>query len=75
MSYSDEEKREVLRAVAADLRGPDASSEAEKLAATVMRVSDLYDESADTDARDVYLNMRTIMQIAARGGRSPESNQ
>jgi len=75
MSSSDEEKREVLRAVAADLRGPDASTEAEKLAATVMRVSDLYDESAATSARDIYLNMRTIVQISEQGGRSPESNQ
>jgi len=71
MAYTDEEKRDVLRAVAADLRGPDASTEAEKLAATVMRVSDCYDPEEDTSPRDVYRNMRTIMEIAERGGRDP----
>ncbi|MFB6081725.1 MAG: hypothetical protein ABEJ67_02780 [Halanaeroarchaeum sp.] len=72
MPYTDDQKRDVLRAVAADLRGPDASTEAEKLAATVMRVSDLYDESESTSARDIYLNMRTIMEVAERGGRDPD---
>lgn len=71
MTYTDEEKREVLRAVAADLRGPDASSEAERLGATIMRTSDLYDESAETSPEDIYHNMRTILQIAELGGRNP----
>ncbi|MFB6069994.1 MAG: hypothetical protein ABEJ76_03145 [Halanaeroarchaeum sp.] len=72
MAPTDEEKRDVLRTVAADLRGPDATPESEKLAATVMRISDLYDEGEATSPRDVYLNMRTIMSIAEQGGRDPE---
>ncbi|MFB6124428.1 MAG: hypothetical protein ABEJ59_00530 [Halanaeroarchaeum sp.] len=73
MTLTDEEKRDALRAVAADLRGPDASTEAEKLSATVMRVADLYDEAESTSPRDIYLNMRTIMEIAERGGRDPDA--
>lgn len=66
--YPDEEKRRVLRAVAADLRGPEASAEAERIAATVQRVSDLYDPAEETSPRDIYLNMRTIFRIAEKGG-------
>ena len=69
MSSSDAEKRDVLREVAADIRGPDASTEAEKLAATVMRVSDLYEEGTETTTTEIYQNMRTIMQISEQGGR------
>lgn len=47
MGYSAAEKRAVLRAVAADLRGPGADSEAEQLAATLQRVSDLYDPAEE----------------------------
>jgi hypothetical protein len=69
MSDTDEAKRDVLREVAADLRGPDANTEAEKLAATVMRVSDLYDEETETTPTEIYQNMRTIMEISEHGGR------
>ena len=69
MPTTDEEKRDVLREVAADLRGQDASTEAEKLAATVMRVSDLYEEGTETTTTEIYQNMRTIMQISEQGGR------
>lgn len=65
----DDRKREVLRAVAADLRGPDASVEAERLAAIIMRTSDLYDESIETSPVEVYNNMRTILQVVEQGGR------
>ena len=65
---ADEEKRAVLRAVAADLRGEDASPEAERLAATVQRVSDLYDPAEETSPKEIYLNMRTIFQISEQGG-------
>ncbi|MFW5919826.1 MAG: hypothetical protein ACOCSF_06505 [Halanaeroarchaeum sp.] len=71
MTSTDEEKRDVLREVAADLRGSDASSEAEKLAATLVRVSDLYDDGPETSPVEIYQNMRTIMQIAEQGGRDP----
>lgn len=67
-SYSAKEKREVLRAVATDLRGPEASDESERIAATVQRVSDLYDPVEETDPRDIYLNMRNIFRIAESDG-------
>lgn len=65
---SDDAKREVLRAVAAELRGPDASPEAERIAATVQRVSDLYDPAEDTSPEAIYRNMRTIFQVVEQGG-------
>ncbi|MFB6093416.1 MAG: hypothetical protein ABEJ77_00545 [Halanaeroarchaeum sp.] len=65
----DERKRTVLREVAADLRGPDASSASEKLAATIVRASDLYDPAADTSPEEIYRNMRVIFEIEERGGR------
>jgi len=68
MPYSDEEKRAVLRAVAAELRGPEASPESERVAATVQRVSDLYEPEADTAPEDIYRNMRTIFRVVERGG-------
>lgn len=69
MTQSDDQKREALRAVASDLRGTDASVEAERLAAILMRASDLYDEEIDTSPESIYQNMRTILEIAERGGR------
>ena len=63
----DTEKRDVLRAVADELR-EEESDEAERIAALVHRVSDIYDESEDTDPQHVYLNMRNILQISERGG-------
>lgn len=70
--WTDDQKRAMLRAVAADLRGAEASSEAERLAATVQRVSDLYDPEEATSPEEIYLNMRTIFQVADSGGRDTE---
>lgn len=67
MPADDPEKRDVLRAVADDLRDED-SAEAERIAALVHRVSDMYDEDEDVDAQHVYLNMRNILQISEQGG-------
>ncbi|MXR19496.1 hypothetical protein [Halobacterium bonnevillei] len=64
---ADHEKRDVLRDVADDLREQD-SEEAERIAALVHRVSDIYDEAEDVDAQHVYLNMRNILQISEQGG-------
>ena len=65
--YDDPEKRDVLREVADELRDED-SEEAERVAAIVHRVSDIYDEDEDVDAQHVYLNMRNILQISEQGG-------
>ncbi len=69
MTYTDTEKCDVLRAVAAELRGPNASPEAERLAATIQRTSDLYDPAEQTSPKEIYLNMRTIFQVAEDGTR------
>ena len=63
---TDDEKREVLRDVAADLR--DQNDEGEKIAAILQRVSDLYDEDEDTSPQEIYLNMRNILQVSEQGG-------
>ncbi|MGB9986127.1 hypothetical protein [Salarchaeum japonicum] len=63
---TDDEKREVLRDVAADLR--DQNDEGEKIAALLQRVSDLYDEDEDTSPQEIYLNMRNILQVSEQGG-------
>jgi len=65
--FDDPEKRKVLREVADELREEDGE-EAERVAAIVHRVSDIYDESEDVDAQHVYLNMRNILQISEQGG-------
>jgi hypothetical protein len=65
--FADTEKRDALREVADELREED-SDEAERIAALVHRVSDIYDESEDTDPQHVYLNMRNILQISEQGG-------
>ncbi len=67
-TFGDDEKREILRAVARELRGPEASPEAERVAATVQRVSDLYDPAEETSPEDIYRNMRTIFQVVEQGG-------
>lgn len=64
----DPEKREFLRKVGDEIRARDDSSEAEQVAAFIYRVSDLYDEGEDTSPAEIYLNMRHIMDIKARGG-------
>jgi hypothetical protein len=65
--YDDADKRAALRAVAGDLR--DGSTEGDQVAALVMRVSDCYDPAEDTDARDVYVNMKNILRVKEAGGR------
>jgi len=62
----DAEKRDVLRAVAADVRG--RSSEADQVAAVVERVSDLYDPEEDTSPTEIYLNMQYILEVMEQGG-------
>ncbi|NIC00419.1 hypothetical protein [Halobacterium sp. R2-5] len=65
--FDDAEKRDALREVADELREND-SEEAERVAAIVHRVSDIYDDGEDVDAQHVYLNMRNILQISEQGG-------
>jgi len=67
MGYSAAEKRAVLRAVAADLRGSDADSEAEQLAATLQRVSDLYDPAEDRTPDGVFRDMARIFRAVQTG--------
>jgi len=67
-TFDDAEKRDALREVANELREEDGSEEAERIAALVHRVSDIYDESEDIDAQHVYLNMRNILRISEQGG-------
>jgi hypothetical protein len=62
----DEERRAFLRAIAEEVRGD--SSESRQLAAILYRVSDLYDPDEDTSPQEIYLNVRNIMQVKARGG-------
>jgi hypothetical protein len=56
--------------VVLDVRGGDTHSD--QVAAMLYRVSDIYDPEEDTDARDVYVNMRNILQVKEAGGRDPE---
>ena len=65
--FEDAEKRDALRDVAAELRD-EGTDEAERIAATVHRVSDIYDDDEDIDAEHVYRNMRNILQISEQGG-------
>ena len=69
MSDSAAEKRAVLRAVAADLRGPEADSEAEQVAATVQRVSDLYDPAESRTPESIFRNMGVIFEAVESGDR------
>jgi len=62
----DAERVETLRAVAEDVRGD--SSESKQIAAILYRVSDLYDPDEDTDPQEIYLNVRTILNVKAQGG-------
>jgi cell pole-organizing protein PopZ len=65
---ADAEKREVLRAVAEEVRARGDSSEASQVSAFLYRVSDLYEASEETSPAEIYLNMRHIMDIKAQGG-------
>lgn len=62
----DPERVERLRAVAEDVRGD--SPERQQLAAILYRVSDLYDEDEDTSPREIYVNVRNILEVKERGG-------
>ena len=64
---SDSEKCEFLREIAGEIRGD--SSESKQVAAFLYRVSDMYDENEETDARDLYVNMRNILRVKEAGGR------
>ena len=63
---ADDEVREFLRDVAADVRGD--SSESKQLSAVLYRVSDLYDPDEETSPEEIYLNVRHIMRIKSEGG-------
>ncbi|ADQ66849.1 hypothetical protein C499_03788 [Halogeometricum borinquense DSM 11551] len=62
----DAERREFLRGIAEDVYGD--SSESKQLSAILYRVSDLYDPDEDTSPEEIYLNVRHIMDIKAKGG-------
>ncbi|QIB74837.1 hypothetical protein GL213_06305 [Halogeometricum borinquense] len=62
----DAERREFLREIAEDVYGD--SSESKQLSAILYRVSDLYDPDEDTSPEEIYLNVRHIMDIKAKGG-------
>ena len=61
----DPERVRLLREVADDVRGE--SRESERVAAILYRVSDCFDPAESTTPEDVYLNMRTILQVTERG--------
>ncbi|WP_135534552.1 hypothetical protein [Halostella pelagica] len=63
---SDEERVECLREIADDVRG--GSSESEQIAAILYRVSDLYDTDEETTPKDIYLNVRNILNVKESGG-------
>ncbi len=71
MADSPAAKRNALRAVAEDLRGPAASSEAEQLAATIQRVSDLYDPDEDRTPEGIFQDMNRIFS-AVQDDRGPD---
>jgi hypothetical protein len=62
----DPERCRLLREVARDVRGE--SSESEQVAAVLYRVSDLYDPDEETSPEEIYLNVRAMWQVKARGG-------
>jgi len=65
----DIETAEFLREIGREIRESDDTSQAKQVAAIVYRISDIYDENEDTDARDVYLNMRQILDVKERDGK------
>ena len=62
----DPERAVLLREVADDVRG--RSSESEQIAATLYRVSDLYDPDEETTPAEIYRNVRNILDVKERGG-------
>ncbi|WP_396612284.1 hypothetical protein ACH9L7_03105 [Haloferax sp. S1W] len=63
---NDPEKVAFLREIAEDIYGE--SSESRQVSAILYRVSDLYDPDGDTSPEEIYLNVRHIMDIKAKGG-------
>ncbi|WP_418282081.1 hypothetical protein [Halorubrum sp. DTA98] len=63
---ADEERRELIREIADDVRTD--SSESKQLSAVLYRVSDLYDPEEVTSPEEIYRNVRHIMRINERGG-------
>jgi superfamily I DNA/RNA helicase len=66
---SDPDRVETLRAIADEIRAE--SSESKQLAATLYRVSDLYDEDEETTPEEILRNVRTILEVKTAGGRDP----
>lgn len=64
----DEERVRLLREIAEEVRGE--TSESKQLASIIYRISDLYDEDEETSPREIYLAVRNIMNVKARGGLS-----
>lgn len=62
----DPERVELLREVAADVRGD--SSESKQLANVLYRVSDLYDDDEETTPEEIYLAVRNILNVKESGG-------
>ena len=62
----DEKRVAFLREIAEDVRGE--SSESEQLAATLYRLSDLYDPDEERTPESIYLNVKNILKIKERGG-------
>ncbi|WP_410767124.1 hypothetical protein [Haloferax sp. DFSO60] len=63
---NSEKKRESLREIADEIYGD--SSESRQISAILYRVSDLYDPDGDTSPEEIYLNVRHVMDIKAKGG-------
>lgn len=64
---TDAEKMEFLREIGDEIRAD--SSESKQVAAILYRISDLYDPDEDTSPRDIYVNVKNILQVKERGGR------
>lgn len=63
----DPDRVETLRKIAEEIRGE--SSESKLVAATLYRISDLYDPDEETSPRDIYLNMREILRTKDASGK------
>lgn len=68
MSVDDDpETAATLRTVADEIRQAEEPNN-EQVAAILYRVSDLYDPEESTTTQDIYLNMRTILNVKEHGG-------
>lgn len=61
----DPERVAFLREIADEIR--DESTASRLVAATLYRVSDIYDPDEETTPRDVYVNMREIIRTTESG--------